>query len=88
MPESQDVLNVNNLNVNNCLLKCMSLNVNGGLVGKLECSDFINMLQTYDIIFLSETWTNECSNIDLEGYGKIYANIGKERKVEREILGD
>ena len=37
-------------------LSCVSLNVNGSLERKLKCIDFVNKLNLYDIIVLSETW--------------------------------
>ena len=49
-------------------LSCVSLNVNGSLEKKLECDDFLNILKVYDIIVLSETWSNKYSVLEIDGY--------------------
>ena len=49
-------------------LNCLSWNIEGFTEAKRSSSDFLNILKDYDIICLSETWTNKNSNIDLKGY--------------------
>ena len=39
-------------------LSFMSLNVFGDLETKICCTDFIDCSNNYDVIILSETWTN------------------------------
>ena len=61
-------------------LSFVSLNVNGCLESKLECVDFIKYIKGYDVIILSECWTNKFSKLDLEGYS-YFSNIDQEEKV-------
>lgn len=49
-------------------LKITSWNVNGLTRCKLDDSDFVNKLCENDIIILYETWTNENSDIEIDGY--------------------
>lgn len=49
-------------------LKITSWNVNGLTRCKLDDSDFVNKLCENDIIILYETWTNEHSDIEIDGY--------------------
>ena len=49
----------------------MSLNVNGNLVDKLQWRGEQNLydnINKFDFVFLSETWTNVNSCVDLDGY--------------------
>ena len=58
----------------------MSLNVNGMFAEKLESeSGLKKFIEKYDCVFVSETWTNKYSNIDIEGYVK-YCKHRKRRK--------
>ena len=54
-------------------MNVMSLNVNGSLCEKLGCEDFIDKMCMYDIVLLSETWTDEYSNIDVKGFCVPYS---------------
>ena len=49
-------------------MKCLNWNVEGLTLEKKSSTEFIEILKGYDIICLSETWTNKSSNIDLMGY--------------------
>lgn len=45
-------------------------------------NDFLNLVDSYDILFLSETWLNDSNLIDIDGFVKISrvnrsVNIGK-----------
>ena len=42
-----------------------------GLVTKLNDDDFISLINNYDLILLTETWTSKISNIDINGYESI-----------------
>ena len=67
-------------------LSCVSLNVNGSLERKLKCIDFVNKLNLYDIIVLSETWSNKHSQLKLDGY-EIVPKHRKRRKGARRDSG-
>ena len=34
-------------------------------------NDFLNLVDSYDILFLSETWLNDSNLIDIDGFVKI-----------------
>ena len=62
-------------------LKCLSWNVHG-LTSVYNDNDFLNLVDSYDILFLSETWLNDSNLIDIDGFVKISCvnrsvNIGK-----------
>jgi len=40
---------------------------------KKSSEDFQNLIYKYDIIVLSETWTNRLSNVDLSGFQNIHS---------------
>ncbi|KAH3870960.1 hypothetical protein DPMN_034154 [Dreissena polymorpha] len=40
------------------VVKCVTWNVEGLTADKFSSPEFVNMLSQYDIIFLTETWTN------------------------------
>ncbi len=46
----------------NNVLSVYSLNVHGSLESKLENKDFVKEIDKFDIVFLSETWTNKKVN--------------------------
>ncbi|MEW8547740.1 MAG: reverse transcriptase domain-containing protein, partial [Candidatus Thiodiazotropha sp.] len=54
-------------------LKLLSLNV-CGLAARLRCPEFNDLLQTYDIIALQESKTDETDNIILPGYVYVSNN--------------
>ena len=58
----------------------MSLNVHGNLELKIGMTEFIESINAFDIVFLSETWTNDSSEVDIEGFAKP---ICKHRKRKR-----
>ena len=49
----------------------MCLNVFGDLENKLKLKDVVTFLNKHDIILLNETWANDNSCIELEGYSKV-----------------
>lgn len=46
----------------------MAWNCQGLTQSKQENADFVHILDRHDIIFLSESWTNKNSEIELSGY--------------------
>ena len=50
------------------MIKCISWNVEGLTSEKKAAADFVNILCEYDIVCLSESWTNKHSLIDITGY--------------------
>ena len=52
------------------VLKCLSWNIKGLSADKRTSQDFTDFISKYDIICLSETWTNSKSNIHLNNYSK------------------
>ena len=58
----------------------MTLNVNGSLCEKLCCEDFVEKMRVYDIVLLSETWTDEFSNIDVSGFCAPYSKHRQKKK--------
>jgi exonuclease III len=50
------------------VIKCLSWNVEGLTSDKKQTIDFVDFLCEYDIICLSESWTNSNSKIDIAGY--------------------
>ena len=64
----------------------MTLNVNGSLCEKLCCEDFVEKMRVYDIVLLSETWTDEFSNIDVSGFCAPYSKHRQIRRVKRNSL--
>ena len=57
-----------------------ALNVHGGLDLKVGTNDFIEYVKDYDILFLSECWTNESSVIDLKYFDKPICKHRKRKK--------
>ena len=49
-------------------LKLLAWNVNGGLSNKLDNKSFLNLICTYDIVFLTECWIDRELSIDIPGY--------------------
>ena len=49
-------------------LKILSWNVNGLTNQKLNDPDLLTYISGHDIIFVHESWTNEHSNIDAQGF--------------------
>ena len=68
-------------------LSFVSLNVNGCLESKLECVDFIKYIKGYDVIILSECWTNKFSKLDLEGYSYFSKHRPRRKKAKRDSGG-
>jgi exonuclease III len=59
--------------VSESAVKCVSWNIEGLTKQKREDRDFTKFISSFDLIFLSETWTNKGSKIDLEGYKLIHS---------------
>jgi exonuclease III len=49
----------------------LAWNVHGLTESKKECSEFVNIIEQNDIVFLFETWANCHSNIDIDGYYSV-----------------
>ena len=48
-------------------------NIEGLTSVNKSAEDFQNLIYKYDIIVLSETWTNRLSNVDLSGFQDIHS---------------
>ena len=55
------------------------MNVNGGLEIKLGMNDFVDCMQEYDVLFLSECWVNETHQLELNGFAKPYCKFRKRK---------
>ena len=53
----------------------------------IECKDFVKSICQYDSIFLSETWSNKYSNLDIDGYEHFAKYRKKKLKARRESGG-
>ena len=73
------------VNVNELSVLCW--NVNGGLNVKLGCPDFVTLCESYDIILLSETWTNIYSDLSVRGYECVVKHRDRKRKAKRDSGG-
>ena len=49
--------------------------MNGGLEAKLEMNDFVECMNDYDVLFLSECWVNESHQIELDGYAQPFCKF-------------
>ena len=61
--------------------------MNGSLESKLECEDFVNGLTGHDIIVLSESWTNELSDLSLKGYVCVSKHRRRRKRAKRDSGG-
>ena len=61
--------------------------MNGNLVEKLECDEFVKSINCYDIILLSETWTNKHSKLQLNGYVKVCKHRKRRKRAKRDSGG-
>ena len=68
-------------------LKVCCMNVYGGLESKLEINEFIRSLVEFDVVLLSETWTDERSKLELKGYSNICKHRPKKSKAKRNSGG-
>ena len=68
-------------------MSLFSFNINGSLVKKLEDECFVNLLSRYDIIVLTECWTNANSFISLDGYECISKHRIRRKKGKRDSGG-
>ena len=65
----------------------MYLNLNGGLELKLESGELKNVMNSNDIIVLCESWTNECSEIEVDGFAKPFCKHRKRKKGAKKDSG-
>jgi len=65
----------------------VSLNVNGGVERKLESESMLDYLKHFDIIFLSETWTNPLSKVDMNGYVCVSKHRRRRKRAKRDSGG-
>ena len=66
----------------------MCLNVNGVFAEKLECENGVRQcIEMYDFIFISETWTNECSTVDIDGFKSFCKNRKRRKNAKRDSGG-
>ena len=69
-------------------LNVMSLNLNGMLAEKLEGENGLKeCIGKYDCAFISETWTNEFSSIDIKGYVKYCKHRKRRENAKRDSGG-
>ena len=61
-------------------LKLFSFNVEG-LKPKLEDPNFLETIQDYDISILTETWKNDPSKINIEGFWD-YSQVRPKQKMQ------
>ena len=63
--------------------------MNGSLVEKLEgANGMFETVQNYDCVFMSETWTNENSNVEMNGSVSFCKHRKRKNSEERIIVGD
>ena len=61
--------------------------MNGSLVEKLEgANGMFETVQNYDSVFMSETWTNERSNVDKNGFVSFCKHRKRKKTAKRELL--
>ena len=65
----------------------MALNVNGSLELKLGMNDFVDFLNMYDVVCLSETWANESNDLDIVGFRKPFCKFRKRKRFGRRDSG-
>ncbi|GFR80176.1 hypothetical protein ElyMa_002308200 [Elysia marginata] len=65
----------------------MCWNVHGSLVSKLECKECVNKLREHGIVLLSETWTNEESEMELTGYDQVCKHTQRKKAGKRDSAG-
>ena len=68
-------------------LKCMNLNVNGALDVKLGSIDFVEQMCEYDIVLLSETWTDKYTTLDVTGFSEPICNHRVKKKEAKRNSG-
>ena len=62
--------------------------MNGDLVKKLECREFLECVSEDDVILLSETWTNKEHTLKIDGYADpVCKHRVKKVKARRESGG-
>ena len=61
-------------------LNFISFNVHGNLELKLGMHDFVESLNGYNCVFFTETWSNECSDLELKGFAKPVCKHRKRKK--------
>ena len=64
----------------------ISFNVQGSLNEKLKDVSFIESVFNYDVVMLCESWTNEMSDVDVEGYIRI-SKVRKRKKYAKRSSG-
>ena len=65
----------------------MCLNVYGSLELKLGCQEVGEIMNEYDIVFFSETWTNEFSKLDVKGFKKFCKHRLRVKNAKRDSGG-
>lgn len=55
------------------MVKCFSWNIEGLTSRKRDDAHFLDFITEYDLICLSETWTNKTSKIKLNGYQAFHS---------------
>ena len=66
----------------------MCLNVHGGIETKLKINDFNEQLfSSNDIVLLSETWSSDLSDLDVNGFECLFKNRVKKRAGKRQSGG-
>ena len=61
----------------------LSFNIHGNLAVNLHNVEFLNVIQNYDIIFLSECWLNSKDKVHLDNY-TCFKKVRKRKKKSEE----
>ena len=68
-------------------VRIMCLNVNGGLTVKLGCDEMIDVVDNFDVLFFSETWTKDSDERSLNGFAKPFVKNRKKKLKARRGSG-
>ena len=68
-------------------MSVFSFNINGNLDVKLQNIEFVQAIQNYDIIFLSECWINSKTSITLDNYTCFKKTRKRKKRAKRDSGG-
>ena len=85
--DKDDSTDVNNVSEDSELLtlSCVALNV-GGLKNKLNFPSFVNFIQSYDIVAITESKFSDTDTVQIDGYTPFYKNRNKFKRKSGGIL--
>ena len=64
----------------------VSFNVHGGLNDKVKNVEFVKSVFKYDVVMLCESWTNELSDVNVEGYVRV-SKVRQKKKHSKRSSG-